>query len=358
MARGKLSVFIGSSVESLPVVRVIERRLRENHRLAVTPWTDLPLKPGTHFLASLIAASSSFDAAVLVFGPDDLIISRGKKQRVPRDNVVFELGLFMGHLDTERTIVVAPNEWEANLKVLSDIGSLNRITYPPPRLRRSMTFRQKSAILSNALRTATEKLETHLGELDLREIFRGPISIGLLTHEIIRSFAKALPRTVNTIRNIALDMEQTWPTFRDDILENESIRKVKIETMMIDGRSPQIREMSSPTVSVKTALAQERGIVAYCKTHQRELAARRIEFSCRAYSDIPVIHGFLANQRKLTISLCSVNKGKLVGAPNPYLAFEYPSQTSRDRTAMYLFKVFNAWFDFRWERSRPIWPSA
>src|SRR5262245_58372887 len=112
-------VFVGSSKESLPVVRIIESALRDVAE--VTPWTDGDTfrKPGDFFLDSLLKAAYGFDVAILVFGKDDVIVSRKKKMPAPRDNVVFELGLFMGFLERERTIVVAPRIWKTNLRVLS-----------------------------------------------------------------------------------------------------------------------------------------------------------------------------------------------------------------------------------------------
>jgi predicted nucleotide-binding protein len=48
----------------------------------------------------------SFDFAILVLTPDDLTQSRGKQQPSPRDNVVFELGLFIGALGRDRVFMV------------------------------------------------------------------------------------------------------------------------------------------------------------------------------------------------------------------------------------------------------------
>lgn len=356
MATEKLRIFIGSSLESSPVLDIIASRLRANKRFNVTTWTKLDAEPGSDFLDVLITASSTFDAAVLVFAPDDLVISRGREQKGPRDNVIFELGLFMGNLGRKRALIVGPNEWETDLKIMSDIGHLGRTRYKPPQYGRSMKREQKQKLLEGALKPACDTLESHLEQLEPRQISRGPRSLGILTSELIQSLASSPTPGVKTIRNIALDMAQTWPIFRDEIFADDSIRNVRIDTLMIDSQSPPIRAMSSGTVSIRKAREQEQDIVGYGKKNARLLAARKIAFSCRAYSDTPLVHGFLLNRQKLLLSLCSVEKGKLVGAPNPYLQFEY--HESRDRTGRYLFSAFNAWFDFRWSRARVIWPGV
>jgi CRP/FNR family cyclic AMP-dependent transcriptional regulator len=67
------------------------------------------------------------DFAALVFGPDDKVMSRKIEEMAPRDNVVFELGLFMGDLKRERTFIV--KEHKADIKIPSDLLGLTPITY-------------------------------------------------------------------------------------------------------------------------------------------------------------------------------------------------------------------------------------
>jgi predicted nucleotide-binding protein len=93
---------------------------------------------------------------VPVFGPDDVIFSRGKRFDGPRDNVIFELGLFTGALGRKRTFVVSPSG--KKLKVPSDLLGINFVQY-------SVTSAQP---LSEAIEVACE---------DLRKIVQenGPI---------------------------------------------------------------------------------------------------------------------------------------------------------------------------------------
>ncbi len=62
-----------------------------------------------------------------MLGPDDRVLSRGEETDAPRDNVIFELGLFMGALKRERTFLVLPRGLD--IKVPTDILGLNPLTY-------------------------------------------------------------------------------------------------------------------------------------------------------------------------------------------------------------------------------------
>jgi predicted nucleotide-binding protein len=64
---------------------------------------------------------------VLVAGPDDEVTSRGTTAGAPRDNVVFELGLFMGALSRSRTFVCVPGG--VALKIPSDLKGMTNIKY-------------------------------------------------------------------------------------------------------------------------------------------------------------------------------------------------------------------------------------
>ena len=65
--------------------------------------------------------------AVILFTPDDKLFTNGRMKNVepdvvPRDNVIFELGFFMGQLGDTRTICVSPGNQK--IKILSDWGGI------------------------------------------------------------------------------------------------------------------------------------------------------------------------------------------------------------------------------------------
>ena len=58
-------------------------------------------------LETLVSEARSFQYAILVLTPDDLVIKRDQQVMSARDNVLFELGLFMGALGRQRTFIVS-----------------------------------------------------------------------------------------------------------------------------------------------------------------------------------------------------------------------------------------------------------
>lgn len=125
----KPSAFIGSSTEGIEFARAIRGLVRDEAE--VTLWNEGVFTIGTTFIESLMTALPRFDFAVLLLTPDDLMISRDVRLLGPRDNVLFELGLFMGRLGRERTFVVRPDG--DGIKLPSDLAGLVAPTYEWPR---------------------------------------------------------------------------------------------------------------------------------------------------------------------------------------------------------------------------------
>ena len=90
----------------------------------------LRLDWGRGTLESLVDALESYDFAVLVLTADDLIVSRGVEQNSARDNVLIELGLFIGKLGRQRTFLLVPKE--SNVKIPSDLAGITFATFSMP----------------------------------------------------------------------------------------------------------------------------------------------------------------------------------------------------------------------------------
>jgi Predicted nucleotide-binding protein containing TIR-like domain len=125
----KPSVFIGSSTEGIEFARSVRTALEQEAEITV--WNENFFELGNTYIESLLNGLSRFDFAVLMLTPDDLINSRGADTFSPRDNVLFELGLFMAHLGRSRTFVV--HQRGSNIKILSDLSGVTLATYDWPR---------------------------------------------------------------------------------------------------------------------------------------------------------------------------------------------------------------------------------
>ncbi len=119
-------LFIGSSKESLPIAQTIQSNL-DRDNLIVRLWTDGVFGASQFPIIELEKQIREADFAALVLGPDDEVLSRNERSDAPRDNVVFELGLFMGALSHERTFMIIPREY--NIKIPTDLLGLTPLDY-------------------------------------------------------------------------------------------------------------------------------------------------------------------------------------------------------------------------------------
>jgi predicted nucleotide-binding protein len=119
-------LFLGCSTESLEIAREIQLGLKHDNVEAMV-WTDGVFGPSGVAVDALLNTVNESDFAVFVFSPDDKVVSRGDEYNAPRDNTVFELGLFMGKLERSRTFIV--REQSADVKVPTDLLGITPLTY-------------------------------------------------------------------------------------------------------------------------------------------------------------------------------------------------------------------------------------
>ena len=132
----KPRIFVGSSGEALEVCDAIQQELQRD--FDVTVWDQDVFRLTYDSLDSLLAALDSSDAGVFVVRPDDLTESRGQSSPTVRDNVIFELGMFIGRLGRDRTFMLSPtpspNRPAASLP--SDLSGITTAHYDEGRIRR------------------------------------------------------------------------------------------------------------------------------------------------------------------------------------------------------------------------------
>ena len=106
----KPRIFIGSSGKQAKLLQALTRGLQDVAQ--VEPWTT-SLTPGTSTLERLVELAHQVDFAAFVFARDDWTTASpaaaqpaATGQDSPRDNVVFEAGLFGGVLGMRRTFIL------------------------------------------------------------------------------------------------------------------------------------------------------------------------------------------------------------------------------------------------------------
>jgi predicted nucleotide-binding protein len=122
----KARIFIGSSVEGKNVAIKIQNELSHDYDISI--WHQgLFDKLGLSFLETLEEIVNTFDYGIFIFTPDDKIESRGQTKAIARDNVIFELGLFVGKLTRKKTFLVYPQK--NDIHILSDFAGITTASY-------------------------------------------------------------------------------------------------------------------------------------------------------------------------------------------------------------------------------------
>ena len=147
----KIRVFIISSAEALEIARTIQNAF-DHDPFNVAVWTDGVFRASHYSIESLERALDQSDVAIAVAQPDDITESRGERLATPRDNVIFELGFFMGRLGRHRALLVEPRGEE--IKLPTDLAGINAITY-----------RYDAADLTRSLATACNRLREIIRDL-------------------------------------------------------------------------------------------------------------------------------------------------------------------------------------------------
>ena len=126
----KPRIFLGSSGQQEKLLQALTRGLQDI--ADVEPWTSV-FNPGVSTLDRLVELSREVDFAAFIFAQDDWT-SKGAAapdpdggQAAPRDNVVFEAGLFGGALGIRRTFILHAR----GAKLPTDLNGLTAIRYDP-----------------------------------------------------------------------------------------------------------------------------------------------------------------------------------------------------------------------------------
>lgn len=336
MSSKKPSLFVGSSGKSLEIAKRLKAGLKGI--ASVTLWSEHPefQRAGKIFLPVLLEQPERFDFAVMVFGPDDLIKTDKGIIEAPRDNVVFELGLFMSQLDTGRTFVL----YAEGIKILSDIQGLIRIPYDPKSGPKSTIKRISTAIRETTDEQTRRRVMAHNGPRNPNEFQKA------LLDEIARRWKRGEHVRVD---NFALDMEATWGPLRDK-LKDRRTKKLTWRSLMLDPDWAGFKKYETDSFSIDTAKANRRNMQSFLKAHESKLKKRKVTFECQKYRSLPLIHGFLVNDSFLLMTLLKRRQdGRLEADNNSYLRFPLRNETNE-----HFIQVYSNSFKYEWNNSKPL----
>jgi hypothetical protein len=172
----KPRIFLGSSGKQAKLLQAITRGLEDV--VDVEPWMTT-FNPGRSTLDRLVELSQEVDFAAFVFAQDDWTTTDASSSGLasPRDNVVFEAGLFGGALGIRRTFILHAN----GSKLPTDLLGLTSVRYNPatsPAEVRAINQKLRKAIEAEGRRGPVEGL---WWQLSLTARSEGePSAVGLL----------------------------------------------------------------------------------------------------------------------------------------------------------------------------------
>ena len=258
----KPRLFVGSSVEGLDVAFAVQSNL--DHDADVTVWDQGVFEPSTYALEAILNALDDADFGAFVFTPDDVVTMRGEAKRAVRDNVLFELGVFIGRLGRDRSVVVVPRGVE-DFHLPTDLLGLTPLRYNPDR---------QDGNLRAALGPACN---------ELRKVFArvGPVPPPDDLDE---------PSPEDWSEADVLAVLQSWMGSRDARLNTQAIRFAEVD-----------RELGLPTGSAKRHIKQVARRWDYVVSHEGDhtilfdRAPRAVVGASRRYDRKPTV-------RTLTVS--------------------------------------------------------
>jgi len=155
-------LFVGSSTEYKPLAEALCSQATDK-AIAIGWWASPEFANGYASLDALLKATETYDFAAFLLTADDERTMRSVSGRVPRDNVVFEYGLFLGRLRQGRVLGFV----EAETKLPSDVAGIQmeRFQVPKDSHERIATASRLAGIVASAIDQAVAWWDLHLGDV-------------------------------------------------------------------------------------------------------------------------------------------------------------------------------------------------
>lgn len=131
----QLRVFVASSSERITTAIDVAKRLTAAGKtvsglprvIDAVPWTNDTFSFSRTYIESLERELDRADFAVVIYTGDDFAKVRQEEVNLPRDNVIFELGLFIGRLNRERCFFFVDRA--AETRIASDLSGVKEVSF-------------------------------------------------------------------------------------------------------------------------------------------------------------------------------------------------------------------------------------
>jgi hypothetical protein len=147
------TLFIISSKEAKDIAAAFKQNF--DNEADVDAWDEDIFKVNRNYLNTLLNRASYYDFAIGIFAADDAATIRRKRVKVPRGNVIFKFGLFLGRLGPDRAFLVR----EEGVDPLSDWSGIE-----------TASFRRRDNLVA-AVRVACDRIREEMAVADKLEHF-------------------------------------------------------------------------------------------------------------------------------------------------------------------------------------------
>lgn len=154
-----MKIFVASSTQGLTVAEAVQVNMEKYADVIL--WNQQVFDVSSYLLDALEQMARDVDYGVFVITPDDLRRSGTKSGPIPRDNVIFELGMFVGAVGRRRAFLIVPSDIP-ELHLPSDLSGLVQARYKYERIEENATAALGAACTQ--IRQAIEKLEAGADE--------------------------------------------------------------------------------------------------------------------------------------------------------------------------------------------------
>jgi hypothetical protein len=153
----KYAIFIGSSSENIKIAEAVQHNLHYSDELLPICWNQGVFKISNYPLEDLFRQLHLSAFGIFILADDDKTYIRRKKYATVRDNVLFEMGLFMGALGKDRTCFFVPRNNAIKFRIPSDLEGLNYAKYDSSLLNQNI-----AAMVAPGCTEIKEKIENNL----------------------------------------------------------------------------------------------------------------------------------------------------------------------------------------------------
>lgn len=161
----KINIFIGGSTEGLKFAQKVQDAFHSTGIVQCKIWKSDTFTYNSSFLESVTKASISYDFGVFIASNDDMANIRDVLEDIPRDNVVFEYGIFTGTLGYKRTYLLQ----EEGCKLPSDV-----LGYSNPSFNRNFTTEQWKELIQRM----SENIKTEFNKSKIQLLPSTSLAIG------------------------------------------------------------------------------------------------------------------------------------------------------------------------------------